>query len=156
MVSIKTKAQMEAATLAKEKKQLAIDDKILTAYFKAHNIKNIKKTASGLYYTVTKQGYGAAPKTGQEVTVNYTGKKLDGTKIDSNVEPQFNHVEPYSFLLGKRNVIKGWDEALALMKKGMKATFYIPSILAYGDRGGDEKIPPNSILIFDIELLSFK
>jgi FKBP-type peptidyl-prolyl cis-trans isomerase FkpA len=156
MVSIKTKAQMEAATLEKEKKQLAIDDKILQDYFKSHHIKNVKKTASGLYYTISKQGSGAFPKVGQQVTVNYTGKKLDGIKFDSNVEPDFNHVEPFSFLLGKHNVIKGWDEGIALMKKGMKATFYIPSIFAYGDRGSDERIPPNSILIFDIELLSFK
>ncbi|WP_190277252.1 FKBP-type peptidyl-prolyl cis-trans isomerase [Taibaiella lutea] len=156
MVSIKTKDQMEAATLEKENRQLAIDDKILTEYFKSHKIQNVKKTASGLYYTILKQGSGTLPKTGQRVTVNYTGKRLDGVKFDSNVEPAFNHVEPFSFLLGKRNVIKGWDEAIALMKKGTKATFYIPSTLAYGDRNGDEKIPPNSILIFDIELLSFK
>jgi len=156
MVSIKTKAQMEASTLEKEQKQLAIDDKILLDYFKSHNIQNVKKTASGLYYTVSKKGSGISPKTGQEVSVNYTGKKMDGTKFDSNVDPAFNHVEPLRFSLGKRNVIKGWDEAVALMKKGMKATFYVPSTLAYGDRGADEKIPPNTILIFDIELLSFK
>lgn len=156
MVSVKTKEQAEAENVKKEGAQLAIDDKILQDYFKSKKIKNVKKMPSGIYYTVLKPGAGLSPKTGQKVSVNYTGQDLKGEKFDSNVDPSFNHVEPFSFDLGKHNVIKGWDEAVAIMKKGMKATFYIPSSLAYGSNGAGGKIPANAILIFDIELLSFK
>jgi FKBP-type peptidyl-prolyl cis-trans isomerase len=156
MVSVKTKAEAEAENAKKESAQIAIDDKILQDYFKSKKIKNVKKMPSGIYYTVLKPGAGLSPRTGQKVSVNYTGQDLKGQKFDSNVDPSFNHVEPFSFDLGKHNVIKGWDEAVAIMKKGMKATFYIPSSLAYGSNGAGAKIPANAILIFDIELLSFK
>lgn len=156
MVSVKTKAQADAENAKKESAQLAIDDKILQNYFKSKGIKNVKKMPSGIYYVVQKPGTGLSPKSGQKVSVNYTGQDLKGEKFDSNVDPSFNHVEPFSFDLGKHNVIKGWDEAVAIMKKGMKATFYIPSPLAYGSNGAGAKIPANAILIFDIELLSFK
>lgn len=156
MVSIKTKEQVEAETASKDNAQKLIDDKLLQAYFKKKGIKNAKKTPSGVYYVVHKPGVGPSPKAGQKVTVNYTGQNLDGIKFDSNVDPSFNHVEPFSFDLGKHNVISGWDIGVALMKKGMSATFYIPSSLAYGSNGQGAKIPANAILIFDIELLSFK
>jgi FKBP-type peptidyl-prolyl cis-trans isomerase FkpA len=156
MVSVKTKEQAETENAKNESAQLAIDDKILQDYFKSKKIKNVKKMPSGIYYVVQKPGTGVSPKAGQKVSVNYTGQDLKGEKFDSNVDPSFNHVEPFSFDLGKHNVIKGWDEAVAIMKKGMKATFYIPSSLAYGSNGAGGKIPPNAILIFDIELLSFK
>ena len=156
MVSVKTKAQADAENAKKEGAQLAIDDKILQNHFKSKGIKNVKKMPSGIYYVVQKPGAGLSPKSGQKVSVNYTGQDLKGEKFDSNVDPSFNHVEPFSFDLGKHNVIKGWDEAVAIMKKGMKATFYIPSSLAYGSNGAGAKIPANAILIFDIELLSFK
>jgi len=155
MVSVKTKEQLEVETANKDKAQMAIDDKLIQEYFKAKGIKNAKKDASGLYYVVHKQGAGAMPQAGQKVTVNYTGQNLKGEKFDSNVDPAFSHVEPFSFDLGKSSVIKGWDKGVALMNKGMKATFYLPSSLGYGERGAGEKIPPNAILVFDIELLSF-
>ncbi len=156
MVNVKTKAQAEAEAKNKEATQTAADDKLIQAYFKSKGIKNAKKAPSGFYYVIQKPGAGLGPKAGQKVTVNYTGQNLQGEKFDSNVDPSFGHVEPFSFDLGKRNVIRGWDEGVALMKKGMKATFYFPSALAYGDRGAGDKIPPNAILIFDIELLSFQ
>ncbi len=156
MVSVKTKEQAEAETKAKEGAQNATDDKLIQAYFKAKGIKNAKKAPSGFYYVVQKPGTGLSPKSGQKVTVNYTGQNMQGEKFDSNVDPAFSHVEPFSFDLGKRSVIKGWDEGVAIMKKGMKATFYFPSSLGYGSQGAGEKIPPNAVLIFDIELLSFK
>jgi len=155
MHRIMTQSQMDAEEASKSKAQNESDDKILQAYFKSHNITGVKKTASGLYYTVSKAGSGAHPKAGQDVTVNYTGQKTNGEKFDSNVDPAFNHVQPFHFKLGARQVIRGWDEAVALMNPGMKATFYIPSSLAYG-ANGQGKIGPNEILIFDIELVSFK
>lgn len=156
MVSVKTKEEAEAEAKSKEAAQIAKDDQVIRDYLKAKGIKNAKKAPSGLYYVVHSPGSGASPKTGQKVTVNYTGQNLQGEKFDSSVDPAFNHVKPFSFVLGKRGVIRGWDEGVALMKKGMKATFYLPSTLAYGDRGSGDRIPPNAILIFDIELLSFQ
>jgi FKBP-type peptidyl-prolyl cis-trans isomerase len=156
MVNVMTKEQMEAETAKAEKGQSEKEDQELQAYFKKNNIQNVKKTASGMYYVIHKPGTGESPVKGQKVTVNYTGKDLNGKKFDSNVDSAFHHVQPFSFDLDQHQVIKGWDEGLALMKKGMEATFYIPSKLAYGQRGAGGQIPPNSILIFDIELVSFQ
>jgi FKBP-type peptidyl-prolyl cis-trans isomerase FkpA len=156
MINVKTKQQMEAESANKEKVQSQTDDKLIQDFLKGKGITNAKKTASGLYYVVHTEGKGPMPAAGQKVTVNYTGQNLKGEKFDSNVDPAFSHVEPFSFDLGKRSVIKGWDEGVALMNKGTKATFYLPSHLAYGDRGAGAKIPANAILIFDIELLDFK
>jgi FKBP-type peptidyl-prolyl cis-trans isomerase FkpA len=156
MISIKTKEELEQETAKKDQAQLQTDDKLIQEYFQQKGIKNAKKDPSGFYYVVHKPGTGASPKEGQAVSVNYTGQNLDGEKFDSNTDPAFHHVEPFTFNLGKGSVIKGWDKGVAIMKKGMKATFYFPSPLGYGDRGAGAKIPPNAILIFDIELLDFK
>jgi len=83
--------------------------------------------------------------------VNYTGKLLDGTIFDSNKDPKFGHVQPFSFTLGAGMVIKGWDEGMQLLKLGGRATFYIPSSLAYGPQGSGS-IPPNAVLVFDVEV----
>jgi len=156
MVDIKTKEQMDKETAEKGAVEAKKEDSILQAYFKTKGIKNVQKTADGMYYVIHKDGTGALPKAGQTVTVNYTGRDLTGKKFDSNVDSAFHHVEPFQFALGQHHVIKGWDRGVALLKKGSKATFYIPSALAYGERGAGSQIPPNSILIFDIELLDFQ
>lgn len=147
MVSIKNIEAME-------KEQKAADDKILQEYFKKENIKPTK-TESGLYYTLKTEGSGAKPQPGSKVTVNYTGKFLDGTPFDSNVDPQFQHVEPFVFQLGQGMVIKGWDEGIGYLSKGQKGELYIPSHLAYGPNG-QGPIKPNSILIFEVELVDFE
>lgn len=102
---------------------------------------------SGLQYKVEKMGEGDKPALEDRVKVHYTGKLLNGEVFDSSVE----RGEPAVF--GLRGVIKGWTEILQLMPVGSKWTVYIPSDLAYGERGGGDKIPGNSTLIFDIELL---
>lgn len=155
LVSSKTKEQAEAAMKAKSAGQAQTDDKLLTDYFAKNKIKAVK-TPSGLYYVITKPGTGANPAQGQEVKVNYTGKNLDGSVFDSNLDPAFSHVEPLKFKVGQRMVIAGWDEGLALLNKGAKATLYIPSTLAYGPQSPSPKIPANGILIFDVELLDFE
>jgi FKBP-type peptidyl-prolyl cis-trans isomerase FkpA/FKBP-type peptidyl-prolyl cis-trans isomerase FklB len=105
------------------------------------------KTDSGLEYIVVTEGTGKSPKISDSVTVNYTGKLLDGTVFDSTDA----HGEPATFPLN--GVIKGWQEGLQLMKEGGKYTFRIPSELAYGEQGYPGAIPPNSTLIFEVELL---
>lgn len=108
------------------------------------------KTPSGLQYVVLKEGDGKAhPKYGQKVTVHYTGTLLDGRMFDSSV----HRGEPATFAIGQ--VIDGWNEALQTMSKGEKRTLIIPPELGYGVHGYPGIIPPNSYLIFDVELLDF-
>ena len=155
MYSVKTEEQMKKEQTEKAAKQGIIDENLLQDYFKKNNI-TPTKTGSGLYYTVKTPGTGNNPKTGQKVTMKYTGKLLDGTKFDSNVDTNFHHAEPFTFVIGQGQVIKGWDEGIALLKKGSKATLYIPSPLAYGERSPAAIIPANSILVFDVEVLKIE
>jgi FKBP-type peptidyl-prolyl cis-trans isomerase len=111
------------------------------------------KTESGLEYEILEQGQGESPQKGKKVTVHYTGW-LDqngekGKKFDSSVDRQ----EPFSFIIGTGLVIKGWDEGVLSMKVGEKRRLFIPANLGYGSRGAGSIIPPNSKLIFDVELL---
>lgn len=154
LVSVKSQDQMKKEQDEMAAKQKGIDDKLIQEYLEKNKIK-ATKTESGLYYTITKQGTGEQAKKGQTVTVNYTGKTLDGKTFDSNVDSAFNHVQPFSFGLGQSQVIRGWDEGVALLKKGSKATFYIPSTLAYGSQGTGP-IKANSILMFDVEVTDIK
>ncbi|HPW98836.1 MAG TPA: peptidylprolyl isomerase [Flavobacterium sp.] len=108
---------------------------------------NAKTTPSGLKYIVIKEGEGEMPTANTNVKVHYTGMLLDGKIFDSSVQ----RGEPIDFPLNQ--VIKGWTEGVQLMKEGAKYKFYIPSNLAYGERGAGGVIPPNADLIFEIELL---
>jgi peptidylprolyl isomerase len=110
-------------------------------------------TASGLMYIDIKVGKGAMPKKGQKITVNYTGKLTDGKIFDSNVDPSKGHVQPFVTPIGVGKVIPGWDEGMVTMKVGGKRKLIIPSDLGYGAQGQGADIPPNSTLIFDVELL---
>lgn len=93
-------------------------------------------------------------KAGDKVSMNYTGRLEDGTVFDSNVDPKFNHVEPFIFDLGAGQVIPGWDKGIVGMKVGEKKTLEIAPEDAYGARGIPGVIPPNAKLIFDVELVS--
>ena len=110
----------------------------------------IKTTASGLQYKVDKEGNGTPPKETDTVVVNYRGTLIDGTEFDSS----YKRGEPATFPVNR--VIKGWTEALQLMKPGAKYHLYIPSNLAYGPGGTGGAIGPNATLIFEVELLSVK
>jgi FKBP-type peptidyl-prolyl cis-trans isomerase len=130
----------------------AMDDSIIQDYIKKNNISNAQKTPSGLYYVITQPGTGAKPTTGQTVTVNYTGKLLDGKVFDSSLNPGR---KPFQFPLGQGRVIKGWDEGIGLLNIGSKATLIIPSNLGYGE-AGTQGIPGDAVLIFDVELIDAK
>jgi FKBP-type peptidyl-prolyl cis-trans isomerase len=108
-------------------------------------------TASGLKYRITKNGTGNSPVRGDRVRVHYTGKLLNGQVFDSSLNKT-----SFKFTLGIGEVIEGWDEGVALLKVGSKATFIIPPHLAYGDEEVDALITPNTTLVFDVELISFK
>ncbi|NJL62572.1 MAG: FKBP-type peptidyl-prolyl cis-trans isomerase [Methylacidiphilales bacterium] len=110
-------------------------------------------TPSGLKYVDLKVGTGATPKTGQKVSVHYTGTLENGTKFDSSRDRN----EPIEFDLGTGKVIKGWDEGLSTMKVGGRRQLIIPASLGYGATGaGNGAIPPNATLIFDVELMGVK
>lgn len=135
-------ASKEAAT-----KNAAEGEKFLTENKKKDGVKT---TTSGLQYKVLKEGSGASPKETDTVVTNYKGTLIDGTEFDSS----YKRNEPASFPVNR--VIKGWTEALQLMKPGAKYQLFIPSSLAYGERGAGQLIGPNATLIFDVELLSIK
>ena len=113
--------------------------------------KGMEKTKSGLFHLIENKGNNDFPSIGSTVSVHYTGKLVDGTIFDSS----YQRNKPISFVLGKGQVIQGWDEGLLKMAKGGSGKLVIPSNLAYGENGAGGIIPPNSTLIFDLELIDF-
>ena len=114
----------------------------------------------GVLVFITINNKGTMPeeqiaKVGDTVSMNYTGTLTDGNVFDSNVDPKFGHVEPFIFKLGAGQVISGWDKGITGMKVGEKKTLRIPPEDAYGENGVGP-IPPNSTLIFEVELLEIK
>ena len=138
--------------MAEKQKQAGEKNKADGEKYLAENKKKdgVKTTASGLQYKVMKEGSGAAPGATDTVTVNYRGTLIDGTEFDSS----YKRGEPATFPV--QGVIKGWTEALQLMKKGAKYQLFIPTSLAYGERGAPPDIMPNSTLIFEVELMDIK
>jgi FKBP-type peptidyl-prolyl cis-trans isomerase FkpA len=134
------------------------------AKYIADNKLVVKTTPSGLKYVITKTSLKPRPLAGDTVSVNYTGKLLNGQVFDSSIEAvaktsgldqQGRTYEPIKFPVGNGQVIKGWDEGLLLLHEGEKAILIIPSALAYGNEGSGP-IPPASTLVFDVELVSVK
>jgi peptidylprolyl isomerase len=122
----------------------------------AAQAKKTMTTASGLQITDSVVGTGESPKTGQTCVMHYTGwlyvNGIKGKKFDSSVDRN----EPFEFPIGRGRVIKGWDEGVSTMKVGGKRTLIIPPALGYGERGAGGVIPPNAVLMFDVELLGVK
>jgi FKBP-type peptidyl-prolyl cis-trans isomerase FklB len=150
--------QMQAAVQNQQKKdmekQAAVAKKNLDAgqaFLEANQKKDgVVTLPSGLQYKVITEGKGKQPKSTDTVVAHYRGTLINGTEFDSS----YQRNEPATFPVG--GVIKGWQEALPLMKEGAKWQVYIPSDLAYGPRGAGKEIGPNEVLIFDIELISVK
>ena len=113
---------------------------------------NMESTPSGLQYHDVKVGTGASPNTGQTAVVHYTGWLLDGKKFDSSKD----RGQPFTFAVGRGQVIKGWDEGVATMKVGGTRILMIPPELGYGARGAGGVIPPNATLKFEVELLEIR
>lgn len=137
---------------------------VLNKYIADHSL-NVKQTATGLRYIVNQPSAKAKPLSGDSVWVNYTGRTMEGKVFDSSIEATAKQAgldqpgrtyEPIAFKVGEGEVIKGWDEGLQLMNEGSRATFLIPSDLAYGAQGAGEDIKPFSSLIFDVELVKVK
>ncbi len=137
-----------AGTVKEPKKNTQVKEKTVDT----KNVQKITTTATGLKYVDEVPGTGALPKQGQPVKVHYTGWLENGTKFDSSVD----RGQPFEFVLGVGQVIKGWDEGVSTMKIGGKRKLIIPPQLGYGERGAGGAIPPNATLIFDVELLAAK
>lgn len=143
--------EMQTASL-KKMEETAEKNKKEGEAFLAENKKKkgVVTTASGLQYIVLKEGAGNTPKAGDKVTVHYSGTLIDGTEFDSS----YKRGQSVTFPLD--GVIPGWTEALQLMKVGGKYRLFIPSELAYGKMGAGAQIGPNSVLIFEVELLGIE
>lgn len=146
-------------------KQLEEDVKIIEEYVAENNL-NAIKTESGLFYVIEEEGSGEQITSGQSASVHYAGYLLDGTLFDTSVKEKAQAAGLYNAERDKNGgyasfdlnvgvglVIPGWDEGLLLLKKGSKAKFIIPSTLAYGERGSGAVIKPNSVLVFDIDVI---
>lgn len=145
-----SKSMMEKQTAAAKEttaKNAAIGEKFLA---ENKTKEGVKTTPSGLQYKVLKEGSGTSPKETDTVVTQYRGTLINGTEFDSS----YKRNEPTTFPVNR--VIKGWTEALLMMKPGSKYQLFIPANLAYGERGAGQDIGPNETLIFEIELLSIK
>ena len=149
----KMMVEQQRKTMAYAETQNKKDEVILQDYLKKNNL-TAQKTPSGVYYIITRPGSGTKAQAGQTVSVQYKGTLLDGKEFDSSAKS--NGGKPIEFALGQGRVIPGWDEGIALLNKGSKATLIIPSSLAYGERGSGATIPANSPLRFDVELTDVK
>lgn len=129
---------------------LEVKDKVVAEMWEVDTTL-FKTTESGLKYAIINMGEGPAVEAGKMITVHYSGYLTDGTLFDSSVERD----EPIQFVVGQGQVIPGWDEGMLLLKKGDKARFIIPPQIGYGDMQL-EKIPANSTLIFDTEIIDIQ
>lgn len=154
MEKMKTEAEKLKTAEAAERDKYISDHKLVA-----------KTTLSGLKYVVTTPSLKRKPLKGDTVYVNYAGRTLDGKLFDTSVESVAKEgglnqpgrpYEPLNFVLGQGQVIKGWDEGIALLGEGGKATLIIPSAIAYGERGAGADIKPYSTLVFDVELVKVR
>jgi FKBP-type peptidyl-prolyl cis-trans isomerase FkpA len=158
LVSDPEKERKKAEEQAKKQKET--DAKLIAEHAKKQKLKPTI-TASGLNYVITQEGTGNQPQNGDTVKVNYTGKLLNGKVFDTSNEKEAKAAQVYNkqreykplgFPLGTGSVIRGWDEGIALLKKGGKATLLVPSDIAYGPQNLGT-IPANSVLVFEVELV---
>jgi|GEM_PF-472577 len=127
---------------------------LLNDYITKNKIK-VSRAPKGTLVEITQPGEGPLCLPGKVAMVLYTGKLMDGTSFDSNVDPAFNHAgQPYPVEIGKAGVIQGWDDGLRLFRKGGKGRLLIPSSLGYGKQGSPPSIGPNQNLIFDVEIVN--
>jgi peptidylprolyl isomerase len=110
-------------------------------------------TTTGLQFTDTVPGTGPSPQTGQTCTMHYTGWLYENGEKGKKFDSSLDRGQPFEFLIGTGQVIRGWDEGVATMKVGGKRTLIIPPQLGYGARGAGSVIPPNATLLFEVELL---
>lgn len=146
---LQTNEEYNAEIEKMKQEQLDRDIDSIKAYFTKKRITDVDSTPNHVFYKVHNKGSGVKPVAGQDVKVHYTGKLLNGKEFDSS----WKRNEPFEFLLGANRVIKGWDESIPYLHQGDSATIYLPSGMAYGERGAGKDIPPNTVLIFDVMVM---
>lgn len=156
ILNVQSEDEYKKTQAADAEKQKGIDAKTIADYLAKNGLAGkAQKTESGVYYIVTQPSSGPTPQKGDVVQVHYAGRLLNGKVFeDSHTSPQSGG-KPAQFQLGVGMVIPGWEEGISKLHKGEKATLVIPSTLAYGPRG-NQVIPANSVLIFDIELMNIQ
>lgn len=167
LVDIVTREELEqeqANFVEEMNKRQAEEPALIAQYIKDNNI-TVKPTASGLYVIVRKKGNGPKVEAGKDVSIDYTGRLLDGTVFDSSREAdaleaglvqQSRKYEPLSYKVGAQPLIKGWDEGVMGQTEGSEITLVIPSEIAYGSRGSGKDILPFTPLVFDLTILEVK
>ncbi len=155
VLEVQNEQEFQKGQAAAREGQVKVDAKIIDDYVAKNSLKTIE-TPSGLNYVIVKEGNGVKPVAGNMVSVHYVGKLLDGKEFDSSYKNPQSGGKPVDFPIGQGMVIPGWEEGIMNMKKGGKSTFIIPSSLAYGEAGSPGTIPPNSVLVFDVELVDVK
>lgn len=153
ILKVESKEAIKKALEKNKQAQLEIEDKLIADFLKKKKTITPKKTPSGFYYFIEKKGNGKKPNAGDTVSVHYVGKLLDGTVFSS-----IQQGETFEFPLGQNPpaVISGWEEAITLMHKGSRGTFIFPSHLAYGTKGSQDGVPPNAVVVFNVELVDVK
>jgi FKBP-type peptidyl-prolyl cis-trans isomerase FkpA len=146
VIDVQTETEFQASRKLNLDKQKSVDATTIAGYITKNNLTNVQKTETGLNYVITTPGTGPQVTAGDSITVKYTGKLSSGKVFESNTFP---------LQVGRGAVIPGWDEGLLKFKQGGKGTLLIPSGLGYGDQG-NPTIPANSVLVFDVEILSVK
>jgi FKBP-type peptidyl-prolyl cis-trans isomerase len=147
-VALMSCGDKESSTQLSSAAQLKIDIDKIEAYIVENGIQNVQTTTSGLHYVISTPGSGQNASSGSNISVHYTGKFLSGGVFDSSIGK-----DPFEFPVGTGRVIFGWDEGLQLFNTGAKGLLLIPSILAYGPSGRGS-IGPNTVLIFEVEMVS--
>lgn len=147
-----SKEEYAQMTQSQATTQLQLEQKNIESYMTQHGLKGVK-TPSGMYVVVESEGTGKQPAYGSFVKVGYTGRLLGGEQFDSSHDPGHG---PYEFQIGPGNAITGWHDGIPYFKQGGKGKLFIPSARGYGEQGNGAKIPPNSTLEFDIELIEVK
>jgi FKBP-type peptidyl-prolyl cis-trans isomerase FkpA len=153
VVKIFTNDADAMADYEKEQQKMLDEEIAAVAKYVADNNINAIRTKGGTYVQVIEPGTGAAIDSLCKVTVNYSGRTFAGAKFDSNIDPAFHHVEPFTFALKTNQVIPGWDDGFGVLKKGAKAVLYIPSQRGYGAAGNGEQIKAYDNLIFEVTVL---
>lgn len=155
----------ESTILARMKTaQAEVDEKLINDYIVNNNLE-AQSTDEGVYYVTLKEGNGQYPAMGSEVSVNYTVRRLDGFFVDTSNEElarannqysERRQYVPYTFTIGGPGIIQGWNIGIPKFGKGGGGKLLVPSEFAYGPRGRGAEVPPNTVLVFDIEVVDFK
>lgn len=130
------------------KGQAALDQNKIISYAALHNLPVIR-TESGLFYSITQDGVGELPNAGTVVSVVHHDYRLSHGQLETVTKAS----DPLNYVIGQTKLIPGWDEAVLLLKPGTKGTFFLPSSLAYGPHGSGNTIPPNDVIVFELERL---